>query len=84
MYAGIPPKLRERVWKLLASYYHSRHPGEVPMGNYPSSVDKVEYEAYKSLKTEYENVIVGDIGESIVYVVTTPISLHIMIHVHYI
>ena len=57
----------------MASYYHSRHPGEVPLGNYPSSIEKVEYEAYKSMKTEYENVIVADIGKPVVGVVTTPI-----------
>ena len=55
--------MRERVWQLLVSYYHSKHPGEVPLGNYPSSAEKVEYEGYRSMKTEYESVILADIGK---------------------
>ncbi len=55
--------MREKVWKVLVSCYHSRHEGEVPMGNYPSSIESIEYESYAHLTTEYEPVIVADISE---------------------
>ena len=59
---GVPPKLREKVWKLLVSHYQSCHPGEVPLGNYISRVDKREYDRLCEEYTEYESVITADIG----------------------
>ena len=59
---GVPPKLREKVWKLLVCHYQSCHPGEVPLGNYISRVDKREYDRLCEECTEYESVIIADIG----------------------
>ena len=55
--------MRERAWRLLVAHYQSLHPGEVPTGNYPSSVDQLEFQQLCDEETEDEPVIVADLGE---------------------
>ena len=54
--------LREKVWLLLISHYRSLHPGAVPLGSYHSTVDKGEYRRLCQIPTDYEMVIMADIG----------------------
>lgn len=66
---GVPPKLRERVWQLLVTYYRSCHPGQVPSGSYLSFIDKRDYERLHQQDTEYEPIICADIGNIIIIIV---------------
>ena len=55
--------MRERAWRLLVTHYQSLHPGEVPTGNYPSSVDLLEFQQLCDEETEDEPVIIADLSE---------------------